>query len=1267
MENISDNLTGDTVGELVKILKNERSYTSLLNACIKIGNLSEEYKNKVAFVTPQLGLLNALIDILTENEWETRIHACRAIRNISSIPENRAIMMSPKISLLPVIIQVIQDENENARLHACVTAYNLASCRENKEPMASPELGLIPALIKAIKNDKAEAKIYACGTIAKLLVNTQNMIYLPHENEHLYQCIVEVILEDQGDSRMWACAALRNLVCIADNQYAFIDPQLRILEALSHTIRNDTGHARVHACASLANLFGIAYIQTIKDIIHSNIHIEMINALRAAGSDPTLWTDEYPQNLTVAFMILSRYSFGATALITGNLLDVILPLLRSSSSSGRERVKAAFIIIFLTGDEEAVSNEKNINTETNTITNTITSISTSTSSSTSLSVVGPIVLGLVIDVYNHTLNSRGGDGYKLGEYNFKLILSAILVLCLSDTHRGLLVSSPILYPLMRTLELFIANSPSISSCGGGGEDISTAAMTIEILLQLSFFYENDTDLIEKYMTVDKGIRSSLEKIITMLPEGNRESLPIQTLRSANYLLNRLQNKTNNNNKYIYDANKTISTSKYLILSHEYGIKQDLVMEIAIHLQSAGFEILVDEEGHGVLIPDYMDEESNNNSNNNNSNNNNEYIVDTVCQSQGVIIFVTSEYKQSANCRMEAKYINYARTCCKNRVIPLYYIILDEKEKENGSLYMRNVGVTSDGVVSTNGVVTNGGGGWLYNMINTENRRGDSSNSSSVNVNVNVCYPMWDSELIQSNIPNIIDRIRSRDNAGNGNGNGNGNSSSETYSEQHHTVFGDETVVPNTSAIVTTTVFEPNESKTPHTNVTIPVNTANVTSTITSSAGVKEPLSLSSSLYDTRHSNTSSNLDPLLSSLSPITVIEVPSSSPSSSSTTTTTKDPMSMSMSILKRDNDDTLDMSSSPSRFTLQPLISSPILLPSSSTVMSQQSSPLPLPLPPLSMDMTSLSLSPPLQSQQQQQQQQSQQSYYTTSYENGMTNKSVLPPLTSSSLSLSLSSNTQLQTRSQLNSNQMIDNNKNNHSNNTEQRYGVVITTKGNSFSRLTVPEAKQSSDRLIPVLPSLTTSPRIATKPQITTLDRQATNSKPALPSLTPSNLNSNSNSNGKTSRNTNANNSNGTGTSTNSTVVPLQKSPHDIQQLFSSIKTPQSPQYEVRCDDSPIEVVWASLHDPARVKDPLAMARLLSDLGLVEPVDLLDCSRKVLEYMSTYFKPVAKKAFLKSLKMSYDVTTLQSIWQSLHDSTRHKDPQSMSNLIAELGLI
>eukprot|EP01036_Dinobryon_divergens_P039298 gene39298-51783_t len=196
--------------------------------------------------------------------------------------------------------------------------------------------------------------------------------------------------------------------------------------------------------------------------------MEIINALRSAGSDPTLWTDEYPQNLTVAFMILSRYSFGATALKTGNLLDVILPLLRcSSSSSGRERVKAAFIIIFLTGDEEAVSNEKNINTETNTITNTITSTATSTSSSTSLSVVGPIVLGLVIDVYNHTLNSRGGDGYKLGEYNFKLILSAILVLCLSDTHRGLLVSSPILYPLMRTLELFIANSPSISSCGGG--------------------------------------------------------------------------------------------------------------------------------------------------------------------------------------------------------------------------------------------------------------------------------------------------------------------------------------------------------------------------------------------------------------------------------------------------------------------------------------------------------------------------------------------------------------------------------------------------------------------------------------------------------------------------------------------------------------------------------------------------------------------------------------------------------------------------------
>ena len=90
-------------------------------------------------------------------------------------------------------------------------------------------------------------------------------------------------------------------------------------------------------------------------------------------------------------------------------------------------------------------------------------------------------------------------------------------MAVSDVNKAVLIHKPtILRVLIQVLVLFLDDAPPIpyrgtdnerdtGFVGGGGQDTDSAEYAMKALHQLSFFYEDDSDLRKQYMAIDSNI------------------------------------------------------------------------------------------------------------------------------------------------------------------------------------------------------------------------------------------------------------------------------------------------------------------------------------------------------------------------------------------------------------------------------------------------------------------------------------------------------------------------------------------------------------------------------------------------------------------------------------------------------------------------------------------------------------------------------------------------------------------------------------------
>jgi len=479
-----------------------------------------------------------------------------------------------------------------------------------------------------------------------------------------------VVSSDSGEALVNALGLLWNLSSANENKVYMGSKDLGLVPALVAVVSSDSGEAleiaRVGALGVLWNL--CLYYENIEYLVSYNGMSVVLAALQASlrGSK------SFQKSLTL-LMVSGRNISAAHALVEAGGVKVISSLL---DVGGVDGIKAVIILSLLLGKDE--------------------------SNQLSLLESKPQLGDLLESIFNNTVNGLGGDGYEFGNFDLVVIVAAIASMAVSDNNKAILSQRPtILLCLFQVLSLFLDDSPPIPyrgtgnsyGVGGGGQDIESAESAIESLQLLSFVYENDSDLRQHYKEIGVDVLFSMKRIMT------HPKLSNNAKQGAQYLRNRLEEKTVPLPTVETAIPSVVEHKKHLMLSYAWGCKKELVISLQEKLTSFGVEVWRDETGSSLLskMQGATDD----------------IMAKAIELSHTVVVCVSPHYKASANCRQEGKYTN---AMYKKGMLNIIYVMMDGD-------YYKSVD------------------GWLGIML------GDS-----------LWYPLWDAQQIIQTASEIVTNI-----------------------------------------------------------------------------------------------------------------------------------------------------------------------------------------------------------------------------------------------------------------------------------------------------------------------------------------------------------------------------------------------------------------------------------------------------------------------------------------------------------------------------
>ncbi len=244
------------------------------------------------------------------------------------------------------------------------------------------------------------------------------------------------------------------------------------------------------------------------------------------------------------------------------------------------------------------------------------------------------------------------------------VLRACLVLSESDSNKPHLRSSNLLHLTVETLKLYSSNAPRLTitrssgvpaDFGGGGSDPESAQLCIEILLQLSFCFPNES---EWRTAVVQQCPHMNDVLLTLKNLSADRSLDMHTMLSLKHLLGTLDHAAPPLAVCVSPA--PAAEKKHAMLSYCWGAKKELVVELGTRLKARGVDVWRDEEG-SHCVPAM-------------SGSTDECMAAAIEHSHTIIICVSPAYKSSANCRMEAKYANDMH---KRGKVKLIFVMMEQ--------------------------------------------------------------------------------------------------------------------------------------------------------------------------------------------------------------------------------------------------------------------------------------------------------------------------------------------------------------------------------------------------------------------------------------------------------------------------------------------------------------------------------------------------------------------------------------------------------------
>lgn len=439
-----------------------------------------------------------------------------------------------------------------------------------------------------------------------------------------------------------------------EEQLLIMNPELDLINSLVPLFEEEHESDIDKECQILAiqTIWAGVLYESIDYMLSTNIHVLILNRLNGLvnlyfdiryedyDEDSSNYTEMLYMSKTIEMAMNFFLSFGRYPQAAKNIrcisisVDLFTKLL-SSEKIPINKLKSSFIISYLVGKEEGRSNK-------------------------SLLALYPELSTYLLLIFENTLNCEGGDEWDFGTFEIPSIIIAILCLSISDDNKALMIDLPLLPYIVLVLDLFISDSGPLEKIGGsalgGGQDIESAEAAIETLLQLSFYFDDDDELRSKYMTPELKIA---EMMISILQLPSSKGISANAKKNAAILLKRLTPILISEPKEVVQHEKSAS-NKHIMLSYAWGANKSRVIDLQKSLMEKGFDIWRDEDGSSIL--------------GSMSGNTDERMAEAIEAAETIIVCVSPQYKESANCRMEAK---YATARAKKGLLKLIFVMMFE--------------------------------------------------------------------------------------------------------------------------------------------------------------------------------------------------------------------------------------------------------------------------------------------------------------------------------------------------------------------------------------------------------------------------------------------------------------------------------------------------------------------------------------------------------------------------------------------------------------
>jgi hypothetical protein len=587
-----------------------------------------------------------------------------------------------------------------------------------KIPLCDSSLQFLP-LIRDILTTSLNDQVSLKNTIAcicNLSTHQQNKIIICSPTLGILSSLVNLMDETHGvlvqdaNAKKWLYTTLSN--CALNpitHPYLLADGSVRYLEVLKNEMERDPTYLppiKSFGCISLSLPNQYAHL-----VINLRVHEIIVNRLMSFGPVPSAWPDRntgmayWSLNFITAF---SGLPDGRKALRALNKVDFFLQLLVCTEMEG---IKASIITsnIFVQDDVYSTFSEKKASSSSSSspnghvpvvaavpstapvVVSSLPTVTSATPTTTTASVLAsksllesyPQLFPTLMDVYSATLDfdanrsevksllSRG-FGYAIVKMRD---LSATLrnLSISSDKNKEIMLNHPSLLPfVLKSVYLFIDNKPELNAiyhnyreyAGGGGKDLETIEYLLELLLQLSFFYYDNKELMKHFLKPEYNMIAMLQAFLSLPLE---RSGPYEAKQYATLLLNRLLPLQPLS---IIPQHIVFSYAK---LNNSFNQPYHLFLgSLSKRMKEMGYDIWKDDEGSYLVstttamsrsggfsggYDDYMD-----------------VVAETVQNAYMVVIFLTPEYADDYHCKIAAK---YAKMRSQSHDLKITYVMLNK--------------------------------------------------------------------------------------------------------------------------------------------------------------------------------------------------------------------------------------------------------------------------------------------------------------------------------------------------------------------------------------------------------------------------------------------------------------------------------------------------------------------------------------------------------------------------------------------------------------